>query len=127
MGCEKRLPIVEEADVVGMKDEAEAVKQMLLINGELEGRVVAIVGMGGLGKTTLAKKVYNDPGVKGHFQCRALVYVSQVYTIRELLMGIANNVMPETDHMRNMGENQLGNEVRKYLDEKRYLIVLDDV
>ena len=35
--------------------------------------------------------------------------------------------MPETDHMRNMGENPLGNEVRKYLDEKRYLIVLDDV
>ena len=42
-------------------------------------------------------------------------------------MGIANNVMQDTDHMRNMGENQLGNEVRKYLDEKRYLIVLDDV
>ena len=124
---EKRLPIVEEADVVGMKDEAEAVKDMLKINGGLEREVVAIVGMGGLGKTTLAKKVYNDPGVKGHFQCRALVYVSQVYTIRELLMGIANNVMRETDHMRNMGENSLGNEVRKYLDEKRYLIVLDDV
>ena len=85
------------------------------------------MGMGGLGKTTLAKKVYNDPDVNGHFQCRALVYVSQVYTIRELLMGIANNVMRETDHMRNMGENPLGNEVRKYLEEKRYLIVLDDV
>ena len=92
------------------------------------------MGMGGLGKTTLAKKVYHDPDVNRHFQCRALVYVSQVYTIRELLMGIANKDFMtalrqegETEDIRNMGENQLGKKVCEYLEKYRYLIVLDDV
>ncbi|KAJ9681540.1 hypothetical protein PVL29_020420 [Vitis rotundifolia] len=128
---EKRVPIVEEADVVGMTGEAEAVKQML-VEEESESRVVAIVGMGGQGKTTLAKKVYNRSEVNDHFECRALVYVSQDYRIRELLVGIAYGVMTNLSPQRkteisNMVENQLGEEVNSYLQDKRYLIVLDDV
>ncbi|RVW75240.1 putative disease resistance RPP13-like protein 3 [Vitis vinifera] len=49
--------------------------------------------MGGLGKTTLARKVYNRGDVKQYFDCLAWVYVSQEFTIRELLLVITTSVM----------------------------------
>ncbi|XP_034708557.1 disease resistance protein RPP13-like [Vitis riparia] len=123
---EKRLPTVEETNVVGMKNDVEAVKGKLL-EGATERVVVAIWGMGGLGKTTLAKKVYNDSDVQQHFKCRAWVFVSQEYNIRELLLGIANCVTTLTDEQKGKNENELGEEVKKCLQGKRYLIVLDDI
>ncbi|KAJ9681495.1 hypothetical protein PVL29_020390 [Vitis rotundifolia] len=123
---EKRLPTVEETNIVGMKNDVEAVKGKLL-EGAMERVVVAIWGMGGLGKTTLAKKVYNDTDVQHHFSCRAWVYVSQEYNIRELLLGIANCVTTLTEEQKRKNENELGEEVYKCLQGKRYLIVLDDV
>ncbi|KAL6323147.1 hypothetical protein AAG906_027422 [Vitis piasezkii] len=82
--------------------------------------------MGGLGKTTLAKKVSNDTDVQHDFSCRAWVYVSQEYNIRELLLGIANCVTTLTDEqkrkMKTSWEKRL-----KMSPGKRYLIVLDDL
>ncbi|WJZ84314.1 hypothetical protein VitviT2T_003923 [Vitis vinifera] len=89
---EKRVPIVDEVNVVGIQDSAKNVKQMLL-NGEMRRAVVSIVGMGGLGKRTLAKKVYNDNDIQQYFDCHAWSYVSQEYAIKELLLGIADCVI----------------------------------
>lgn len=47
--------------------------------------VIPVVGMGGLGKTTLAKNVLDNHQVKGHFDCCAFVIVSQSYTVEALL------------------------------------------
>ena len=95
---------------------------------EMQRSVVSIVGMGGLGKTTLAKKVYNQKDVQQHFDCRAWVYVSQEFKARDILLDIANSIMSLRDtEKRDMGENELGKKLCEYLKEKKYLVVMDDV
>ncbi|TKW29777.1 hypothetical protein SEVIR_3G417850v4 [Setaria viridis] len=82
--------------------------------------VVPIVGMGRLGKTTLAQLIYNDPEVKKHFhQLLKWVCVSDDFDVCNL----ANKIC-------NASESNLENALQKLQRElagKRYLLVLDDV
>ncbi|RVW93280.1 Disease resistance protein RPP13 [Vitis vinifera] len=88
--------------------------------------------MGGIGKTTLAKKVYTHTEVVQHFpDCRAWAYVSQDCRPIEVYMQIINQVSTPTkeqvEMMEKFQENQLGDFRHDHLKGKRYLIVLDDV
>ncbi|GMP47023.1 hypothetical protein CsSME_00014963 [Camellia sinensis var. sinensis] len=73
--------------------------------------------MGGIGKTTLAKKVYDSQEVVAHFNCKAWITVSQSYKPEELLKKMikqlsGNNVLPDE------GIESLINKLRGYLSEK---------
>ncbi|MED6201808.1 hypothetical protein PIB30_098818 [Stylosanthes scabra] len=82
--------------------------------------------MGGLGKTTLAQKVYNSDEVKKLFPCRAWATVSKEYNAKEVFKSLLKCLKPSTSE-DSSSEEELKQKVRKCLQEKKYLVVLDDV
>ena len=139
----------EERDrVVSLDESLMALKAQLM---KVEDRlcVVSIVGMGGLGKTTLAKSVYNNSEVKKHFDCYAWVFISQQFTVRDVLFEILVQIgfddiakknledlkkdkellekMKKRETIKTFEEHKLIDLIRDELKGKRFLIVLDDI
>ncbi|KAL7217996.1 hypothetical protein ACSBR2_011261 [Camellia fascicularis] len=88
--------------------------------------------MGGLGKTTLVKKVFDDADVKKHFQNHAWITVSESFNMKELLKGMITQLFDEIKQpvpqgMDNMDTNSLKGIINAFLQQKRYLLVFDDV
>ncbi|KAF2910925.1 hypothetical protein DAI22_11g138500 [Oryza sativa Japonica Group] len=87
--------------------------------------VLAIVGMGGLGKTTLAQLVYNDQTVHRSYDVCVWVYVSDHFDSTNLTKKIIVSITKESNNLSELVDLQdkLGQEIRG----KRFLLVLDDV
>jgi hypothetical protein len=123
----------EEAQLVGIEGPREELVGWLL-EEEPRLRVLAVVGFGGLGKTTLARMVCGSPRVKGaDFHCSPLLIVSQTlnvrslfqYMLRELIqrprLVAGDDTMDDSLHgMENWETAQLVDKLRRYLQDKRY-------
>ncbi|KAL5981312.1 hypothetical protein ACLOJK_015367 [Asimina triloba] len=109
-------------ELVGFgKEVAEWVGQ-LTADAE-ERRVLSIVGMAGLGKSTVANKLYNENSVKQHFPVRAWVFVSPQWSLESIYDSLGSQI--GLKKMDNMAEERA--RLVRLLTETRYLIVVDDV
>ncbi|KAK4431309.1 Late blight resistance protein R1-A [Sesamum alatum] len=140
-----------------------------LVGDEPKLKMVSIVGMGGIGKTTLARTIYDDSLIVESFEIRAWVTISQEYEMREILLALlhvteilfgkrkqensgnnfakpvdmmsrdsdeqgersqedsANNFVKFVEVMSKYSDEQIGEQLRKKLYGRRYLIVMDDI
>ncbi|XP_020997397.2 toMV resistance protein Tm-2(2)-like [Arachis duranensis] len=115
---------VEEGDVVGFTKYWSFVKEQLY---DANIHVVSIIGMGGLGKTTVAQKIYKNKEVKNLFPTRGWTRVSKDYEPRDVLLRLLQDLMKSKSAYQNLEVEDLKKKVRNYLKGKKYLIVLDDI
>ncbi|VFQ79740.1 unnamed protein product [Cuscuta campestris] len=115
---------VDANDVIGRDNDKNAMLERLLVEDD-HATVVAIVGMGGLGKTTLAQVLFNDDAVEKNFDLRLWVCVSEDFDVhmicRLILMSATKRESP------NLDMDQVHSHLRRKISGKKYLLVLDDV
>ncbi|KAI8553444.1 hypothetical protein RHMOL_Rhmol05G0016300 [Rhododendron molle] len=110
--------------LTGRDRDKEKISIKVLLEDALERNEVSvypIIGMGGLGKTTLAQAAFNDERMKSHFDLMIWVYVSQDFDLKRVVQSISGDTCQLSDL------DSLQKKLRERLNGKRYLIVLDDV
>uniref|UniRef100_A0A1J3GLL3 Putative disease resistance RPP8-like protein 2 n=1 Tax=Noccaea caerulescens TaxID=107243 RepID=A0A1J3GLL3_NOCCA len=119
------FPDNSEMDLVGVEESVEELVGHLVENENIH--VVSISGMGGIGKTTLARQVFHHDNIRRHFDGFAWVCVSQEFTRKDVWQRILQDLRPHDGGIEHMDERTLQRKLFQLLETSRYLIVLDDV
>ncbi|KAM4084940.1 hypothetical protein ACB094_08G171100 [Castanea mollissima] len=118
-----------ETIIYGRDADEKAIVNLLLSNDVASNNhstgVIPIVGMGGVGKTTLARQIYNNQKIIEHFSLKAWVCVSEEFDVPKITKKILESVSPQKHD--NTDFNKIQTELKDYLMGKKCLLILDDV
>ncbi|XP_065619033.1 putative disease resistance protein RGA3 [Quercus suber] len=116
---------LEDAEIVGMGDHVSKIVDLMLNATNELLSVIPIVGMPGLGKTTLAKLVYNHELVQRNFDKTIWICVSNDFDDKKILREILESLTQNSCALQT--KDAILKSLKRELQEKRYLLVLDDV
>ncbi|XP_078159122.1 putative disease resistance RPP13-like protein 1 isoform X1 [Carex rostrata] len=128
--CNNKLHIpptshfVIQSNIFGREKEKEKLIDLLSSERDVVS-VVTIVGMGGIGKTTIAQLAYNDPRIRQRFDKFGWICVSEDFSVQRLTIELVESITGNECGLRNL--SALQEKIRKEISGKRILLVLDDV
>jgi hypothetical protein len=119
--------VVNEGHIYGRDEDKKAIVKLLLSaeSSDAQPSVIPILGMGGMGKTTLVQLAYNDDDVNRYFDLKAWGCVSEDFNIVKVTKEIIQSVTSEPYDVNDL--NLLQVKLKEKLSGKKFLVILDDV
>ncbi|XP_074279377.1 putative disease resistance protein RGA3 isoform X2 [Silene latifolia] len=123
----RRHASANAAEFVGRNDEMKKLIEIMCSPSNEEAHIstVAIRGIGGLGKTTFARCLYDSKDIEAHFEKKLWITVSDNFTILRILNEMLEYVTSNKGNLSNI--DAIINKLQENLKNKKYLLVLDDV
>ncbi|CAL5057324.1 unnamed protein product [Urochloa decumbens] len=115
---------ISRETIVGRQKEKVEIVALLASNCELKTLIIPIFGFGGIGKTTLAKLVFNDDQMQ-KFDLRAWVYVSPHFDLKMIGKSIISQIEGQVEGLHDL--QSISNSLEEKLGGRSCLIVLDDL
>ncbi|KAG4127083.1 hypothetical protein ERO13_D10G197201v2, partial [Gossypium hirsutum] len=114
-----------ENHVYGRDKDKQTILDLLLKSDDERNFVIPILGIGGIGKTTLAQLVYNDASIQNHFHLKAWACISDYFDVLRITKEILQSITSVSCNDNDL--NIVQEKLQKELSGKKFLIVLDDV
>ncbi|XP_038688507.1 putative disease resistance protein RGA3 [Tripterygium wilfordii] len=120
--------LLRTSNVIGRDADKNIIMKFLLdpnVSGSGTVSVIPIVGIGGMGKTTLAKMLYNDVRLDEYFDLKIWVCVSDEFEKKQIMVHMIKSLTHQ--NRGDLDPDQLQTLIYEKLNSKRFLLVLDDV